>query len=51
VTWLRTRWPVVLQLGGVAGIAVGCGLLNVAAGVISGSVGLLALGIAAEVVP
>jgi hypothetical protein len=37
-----------LQVCGVIGIAVGCGLLSVPAGVIAGSVGLVLLGVAAE---
>jgi hypothetical protein len=44
------RWaPVLIQLLGVAAMAVGFGLLAVWAGVALGGLGLLAFGIAAEV--
>jgi hypothetical protein len=50
VTWTR-HLALGLQLGGVAALAAGFGLLAVWAGVVAGGLGLIALGVAAELAP
>jgi hypothetical protein len=51
VSWLRERFALGVQLCGVVGVSVGFGLLAEWAGVVAGGVGLIALGVAAELVP
>jgi hypothetical protein len=48
---LRSGYALALQLMGVTGVAVGFGLLTEWAGVVAGGLGLIALGVAAELAP
>lgn len=51
IGWLRRGYALGLQLCGVVGVAVGFGLLTEWAGVVAGGLGLIALGVAAELAP